>query len=828
MGPGSTVEFMQSEPFVPAERLLQAASDGAVIGQAVVGLDGSFIKVNPALCNLLGYTESELLSLTFAHVTHPDDLAASLRAAQRIASGELRSFVTDKRYVRSDNSVVWVRLHVTPIYSEDGTLTANFSQLLDMTAERAAVEALARSEELFRLIATNTGDLVGSIRGGLVTWASPSSRQFGWDPAELIGREAISLVHPDDRYLVEANSTDVEQGFRSQSEYRVRVRLATKLDGYRWIEAHITANVDINLERRGLIAVVRDVSEQVSTEEALRASERDFRLLAENAADVVIRFGEDGACWWASGSVREVLGWTAEQFIAVGPRALIHPSDSIEMHPEGAQEVAEFRIRHREGHWVWVAMRARELADGTRIEALRAIDDEMESRAAAQMAIEQLAHRSRHDVLTDLLNRDEFVRRLQAHLDEPDAVGRVAVLFVDLDRFKEVNDGLSHAAGDDILRDVARRLGHLTRSCDFAGRLGGDEFAVVFTNIESPQDAVERTNQIRHGVATRDFWTHRQRVPVTVSMGLAIAGTGQDAQALLSDADAALNQAKREGRNRWKIADDQIRQQAQERIGLNGRIRDALDANLFHAWFQPIVDLNSLTTIGYEALARWRSPEGVIPANRFIDAAEDSGAIHELGGIIIAEAIAQLRSLEAGQFITVNASATQLTERGFADSVLRQLRNAGAQPTQLAVEITEHSILNLDAEARHGLHLLSDAGVGLLVDDFGTGYSSLSLLLDFPVSGLKLDGSFARRLTQEPSDMAMRLVSGLAEMTRRLELRGIVEGIEGLEEQRLVAELGWECGQGWLYGSAQPSLSRARFPHMREEAADLNEQRTSS
>jgi diguanylate cyclase (GGDEF)-like protein/PAS domain S-box-containing protein len=798
---------------------LREADLNSAIGQSVVALDGTFLHVNPAVCSLTGYREQELLKLTYVDITHPDDTATNVCAGHAIVEGSLDSYVTDKRYLRKDGSTIWVRLHVAPIRDEAGDVCAFMSQLVDITAERSALDALAESERLFRLIAANTGDFLTTIERGIITWASPSSRQFGWAATELLGESGMEFVHPEDHNLMEAGQRALlERG----GDIRLRIRIRTNGEGYRWTEARITPHRNEHGETTGVLAAVRDIAAQVEAEDALMERERDFRLLAENAADVVVRYAQDGTCLWVSGAVRDVLGWDPEEIVQIGMHALTHPDDWDDSEDVASESADEFRIRHHDGYWMWVARKSRELIDGSRIEALRCIDDEIESRNAADVAIANLAYRSSHDILTGLLNRDEIIRTLQTELRNESADARVAVLFIDLDHFKEINDGLSHAAGDDILRDVARRLGQVTGPDDYVGRFGGDEFAIVLTKVSSIVNATERTAQIRAGVAARPFWTHRQRVPVTTSIGVAIASDGQTANELLSDADAALYQAKNRGRNRWQLANEQTRAAAMARIGLNGRIRDGIDHNEFHAWYQPIVDLADSRVVGYEALARWTAKDGVIAAQEFIGATEESGVISELGGIIIAEAIAVIPSLGPDQFMTINASATQLNDHDFAPRLIRQLRNCGADPTHLVVEITEHSIVGLDTDAQAGIRMLAEAGVGMYVDDFGTGYSSLAMLLDFPVTGIKLDGTFARRVSADPNGAASQLVSGLAQIAERLTLRGIAEGIETREEHEALAELGWSAGQGWLFGKAQPTPAPQALPQMRTEATILN------
>ncbi len=791
---------------------LRAVDLESPIGHAVVALDGTFLEVNPAVCELTGYLEDELLATTFSAITHPDDTERDLGAANEIVAGTLSHYVADKRYVRKDGSVIWVRVHVAPVRDSSGSAEGFLSQLVDITAEREAIDALAESERLFRLVASNAGDFVATVERGIITWASPSSRQFGWERSEIEGNSGVDFVHPDDQHMLYVGQTALMD---NGGDIRLRIRVRTKDDQYRWTEARVTPHLDESGQATGVLAAIRAIDRQVEAEEALRDSERDFRLLAENAADVVARYAADGTCLWVSGAVRDVLGWEPSELVKVGLETLTHPADFDRLDDVDSEAADEFRIRCSDGRWMWVARKSRELIDGSRIDAMRCIDDEMESRHAAEVAIANLAYRSSHDVLTGLLNRDEIVRILNTELANQSTGSHVAALFIDLDHFKEINDGLSHAAGDDILRDVARRLTQVTGSGDYVGRFGGDEFTIILTGIQSPEDAAARASLVMAGIGSRDFWTHRQRVPVTTSIGVALAQHNQDANDVLSDADAALYQAKNLGRNRCQLADEQTRAVAMARIGLNGRIREGIDNNEFHAWYQPVVDLVSSRVIGYEALARWAAKDRVIVAQDFIAATEKSGVIAELGGVVVAEAIATIPTLARDQFMTINASASQLCDDDFAPRVMRQLRNCGANPEQLVIEITEHSIVSLESSARAGVQLLAEAGVGVYVDDFGTGFSSMTMLLDFPVTGLKLDASFARRLRTDSSGAASKLISGLAEISSRLQLQGIAEGIENPEEQAIFAANGWTAGQGWLFGKAQPDPAAASLPEMR-------------
>lgn len=807
--------------------------ESSAVGYAFVDLDRKVRAANSAWCAMFGQRKDSVLGRSVWELIHPDEVERVREISDR-AVADQQMTTWRARHLRQDGSMFWGQVTVTPTFDANGTVIGISGSILDVSEDAAATDALAESERKFRMIATSSSDLVLWVRDGVVAWASPASAQFGWSPEDLIGRQGIDLVHPDDQYLSEAvkQSRDI-----TAEDVRLRFRFVTADGSSRWVEAHASPHRDEHGKVDGNVSVIRDVSAQVAAELALRASEREFRLLAENAADVVIRFDDQSVRRWVSGSVRDLLGWDPDAFLAAPLSTLIHPDDLGQQHDsdEHAHDLLdtaqEFRIKHGDGHWVWVSKKSRTLIDGSHIEALRCIDEEIAARNAAQAAMNDLAYRSSHDLLTGLVNRDEVIQTLTRALDEQREDQSVGVLFIDIDRFKEVNDGISHAAGDKVLRRVAGVIAEQINRPEHVGRLGGDEFAVVLDQLDDQNRATQCAQRLLEAVARQDFWSDGQRVPVTVSIGVAVSRQEQNAHDILSDADAALYEAKKAGRNRWVLADDSIRAAVTARIGLSGRIRSGIDEGQFHAWYQPIVDLSDRRILGYEALARWITPDGVVAASEFVAAAEDSGMITELGRQVLAESIARIPRLPSAQIMSVNASASQLKSDGFAAHVLEQLRTHNADPRQLVVEITEHSLLNLDAAARDGLTSLTDAGIGIYVDDFGTGYSSLATLLDYPVTGLKLDRVFAQRLAADETGPTSRLVAGLIELTNRLELRGIAEGIETARQESLLRKLGWHCGQGWLFGAAEPPGDAPTVPAMRPPAdVDLsdNARRTKS
>lgn len=683
----------------------------------------------------------------------------------------------------------------------------------------------------------SAGDVVLWVRDGHIAWASAGCEQFGWSPSELIGTPAIDLVHPDDRYLAQAAK---ENRDTRTEKVRIRFRLLHKSQGSTWVDAHASPHVLADGTVDGLVSVLRDVSGQVDTEHYLREREREFRLLAENAADIVIRFDASCTPVWICDSVRDVLGWEPADIINGGLQALIHPDDaatddSDTEHPTDRINTGqEFRLLHRDGSWVWVSRRSRLLIDGTNIESLRCIDDEIAARTAAASALADLDFRSRHDPLTNLANRDEVIRCIDEALatcaanDESTAADSSqppapSVLVVGIDHFKAINSGLSHATGDRVLTAVGRHLRDLAPADSMVGRIGGDEFAIVLPDIE-PAQAIELAQTLVDSVGACTFDVADREVTVTVSVGVATASARQHSYDLLGEADAALNEAKRGGRNRHSVANSTHRQAALHRIGLTNRIRAGIESGQFHAWYQPIVDLKDRKILGFEALARWITNDGVIEANEFIATAEDTGLIDILGQQVVGQAIGRIPDLPPTQTMSVNASASQLRRPSFARFVISELARHGANPKQLVIEITEHSLLRLDDESQKALASLTDLGVGIFVDDFGTGFSSLATLLDYPVTGLKLDRAFAQRLATDPTGPTQRLVLGLIELTNKLGLLGIAEGVESEEQESLLRTLGWHCGQGWLFGHAEPPQEYTRVPRMRRpDSVDVSD-----
>jgi diguanylate cyclase (GGDEF)-like protein len=420
-------------------------------------------------------------------------------------------------------------------------------------------------------------------------------------------------------------------------------------------------------------------------------------------------------------------------------------------------------------------------------------------------------HQALHDPLTGLPNRTLFRDRLQhalARSRRRDTT--LAVMFLDVDNFKVVNDSLGHEAGDELLTALAPRLAEAVRSGDTVARFGGDEFVLLCEDVADDREALEIAERVKQCFA-RSLQIAGGEHFVTASIGLALPSAGHDGpESLLRDADAAMYQAKERGRARFEVFDADMRASALKRLQVESELRHALERDEMRLVYQPVIDVDSGKIAAVEALLRWDHPErGMVPPLDFIPVAEESGLIVPLGDWVLREAMrkaAHWRPMappgEVPVVVSVNLSARQMAERDLVASVKRALEETGVEPPQIALEITETVLVEDTVAAAETLHALEDLGVKLVLDDFGTGYSSLGYVKRFPLSFLKIDRSFVAEMGANGRDAA--IVSAIAEMARALGARVVAEGVETEEQLAGVRKLGCELAQGYLFARPLP------------------------
>lgn len=479
----------------------------------------------------------------------------------------------------------------------------------------------------------------------------------------------------------------------------------------------------------------------------------------------------------------------------------------------GPPVVVVHRLVRRDGSTRWLQCRAsvsEAAGSGPGGSALRVVGT-VQDITEQKVAEDALAHQALHDDLTGLPNRALLLDRLDRALADTrrEAVG---VVFMDLDRFKWVNDSLSHAAGDELLVAVAARLTAVLRPTDTLARLGGDEFVLVCPELTAEEQLFDVVARLS-GELDRPFILEGRELVITMSMGLALAPAAAlvDSESLIREADTALYRAKENGRARCEIFDEAMRQRASQRLEVLNDLRLALQHGQFKAWYQPVVDVRSGRVVGCEALARWEHPEkGLLMPGSFISHAEETGAIVALGGAVLAQACQQVaawnlaRPADHALTVSVNLSARQLSSAQLVQTVREALEQSGLNPHHLCLEVTESLVMEDVAVSGAVLGQLRDLGIRTAVDDFGTGYSSLAYLRSLPLDVLKVDRSFVQVL-EVGNGPAVAIVRAIAALADALGLGVLAEGVETEEQLSQLAALGVQQGQGFLWGPAVPA-----------------------
>jgi diguanylate cyclase (GGDEF)-like protein/PAS domain S-box-containing protein len=569
------------------------------------------------------------------------------------------------------------------------------------------------------------------------------------------------------------------------------------------------------------------VRRQAELDQAEAANRERFRSLVQHSSDVITVTDAVGTIIYQSPSVTTVFGYDPSHLLGTELQRLVHPDDVrsvvrtlVETAKASGSERIECRVRHADGSWRHVESAVTARLDDPSIEGMVLNTRDITERKELE---DQLAHQAFHDSLTGLANRALFRDRVDHALARMRRQRRpIAVLLLDVDGFKTVNDSLGHAFGDAFLVAVAERLRALLRPSDTPCRLGGDEFAVLVEDLTEAIDATVVAERILDALRL-PFVVDGKEIVSAASIGIAIADRPDTtADDLLRNADVAMYTAKNRGRNRSELFKPSMHQAMLDRLDLEADLRRAVDRGEFVLHYQPTVALDTGRISGMEALVRWRSPErGMVPPGMFISVAEDTGLIVRLGAWVLEEACRQAVAWhhefgsDAPRTMSVNLSARQLQDDRLVDDVASIISRTGIRPDALVLEITESAVM-ADAEAMTArLHELKALGVRLAIDDFGTGYSSMSYLCSFPIDILKIDRSFVHGVRNEPQKMG--IVRTIVELGHILELQTVAEGIELDEELQELRALQCDLGQGYWF--ARPLTVQQAVAMLAERAA---------
>ena len=551
----------------------------------------------------------------------------------------------------------------------------------------------------------------------------------------------------------------------------------------------------------GYLAVLRELGGRLSLGACLAGSNADWRLVAENSFDVIVRFDLDWKRVYVSPAITEVLGFSQAEYRVLDWRDGVHPDEfptlakAVEaLQCETLSTTVTYRRYCRDGRLIWLESTFRRLPNGKGYVAV------LRDVTARKQADEQVRHLAHHDYLTGLANRPAFAARLEEEFRSHERFKeRFALLALDLDRFKSINDNFGHHTGDLLLTHVANRLRSAVRDSDIVARLGGDEFAVLIRHSVKHDGAAALAGRIVDAVS-QPYDLDGRVVSVGVSIGAAIGmEDGATPTTLMRAADLALYRAKSDGRNTVRVYDKLLDAPGRSRRLLEAELRRAVECGEFEVFYQPLYDTSCCRVSGFEALVRWRHPvRGLLLPGEFITMAEELRLIVPLGKQVLQTAVAQAATWESGITVAVNLSAVQFASGNLLETVQAALASSGLPAGQLELEITESVLLNDSADTLATLHALRGLGVRIALDDFGTGYSSLRYLRSFPFDRLKIDRSFIRDMLSDDGSAA--IVTAVVQLGHRLGILVTAEGIEtNAQMQRMLHE---KCDtiQGYLIG----------------------------
>ncbi len=679
-----------------SEQRFYGAFQHAAIGMALVAPAGRLLRVNSSLCQMLGYSEQELLSMSVIDLTHTDDLAASRELATQLMEGQRDTYQLEKRYFHHDGHTVHVQLSVSLVRDADGTPYHAVAQIQDISQRKAYEEALFRERELAEVTLRSIGDAV--ITTDLlqrVTSLNPIAEAMtGWSHAEAVGRpmsEVFKLI-----------------------DSRTRESLNNPL----------------------LDAITRD---------AIVELKGDVVLLHRNGFETPI---EDSAA-----SIHDHAGGV------IGGVLVFH-------------DVSE-----------------------TRTLALK------------------MAHLAQHDTLTGLPNRSLLQTRLEQVLGAATRRhDQAALLHIDIDHFKQVNDSLGHAAGDALLRAFAQHLRSNMRNEDTVSRVGGDEFVVLLSHVDGRTGASQLCEQLMRRWQNSSAGKLAE-LTINFSVGISVfPEDAHDAEAMLRHADVAMYEVKMQGRNGYRFFTPSMSERPAARLRIEQDLRKALLRGELRLHYQPKVDAHSGAVVGAEALLRWQiEGRDVYTPDEFIPVAEETGLIVPVGEWVMREACRQAGEWHrAGRSIAVavNVSAPQFQHASFHDALQAALQEAQLPPSLIELELTERMVMSAGDQSRALMQRIKELGVSLALDDFGTGYCSLSYLKYFPIDALKIDRVFVRDITTDADNAA--ITDAIITMARGLGMSVVAEGVETREQAEHLRRAGCSLLQGFLFGLPQSAADFGR------------------
>ncbi|MEO8752079.1 MAG: EAL domain-containing protein, partial [Casimicrobiaceae bacterium] len=795
------------------EARLRATFNQAAVGIAYLGLDGRFLQVNQKYCAIVGYTEAELLTMRVNDVTHPDDLAATGAWVARLLNDKsgMAAYEREKHYLRKDAAEVWATVSAAAVYDASGEIEYFVAMAQDIT-ERKRVDAALRESERF---AHSTLDALAEHIAVLDGEGNILAVNRAWrDFARANG--ASPLADPAQVNYLDVCDHATKDG--SDDAAAVAVMIRSVIDGKpamaafeyacdspverRWFSVAVSRFVDAGPVR--VVVAHDDITARKGAEDKLQLQADLLGAVGQS----VIATDVSGTIIYANAFAERLFGWPASDLN--GRKVLnvmqTEASQTLRLEIEsklqrGEAWSGELEARRRDGTTLPVQLSISPIHDKSGgVMGSIGVSMDISERKAHERQIQYLAT---HDALTDLPTRTLLNDRLTQAISHAQRAGTsLGMVYVDLDKFKSVNDGYGHAVGDTLLKVIAARLRAVLRRGDTVARLGGDEFVILLTDLKAPPMDAAKVARTLLGVFARPFAVDGHDIAITASLGISLyPDDGRDLDELLNNADTAMYRAKEMGRNAYQFYASEMGSKATARVHLEFALRQALVLGQFELHYQPVLVIGTGEVVGMEALIRWQHPElGSISPVDFIPLAEETGIIIALGEWVLRTACIQnKRWHDAGMpklRVAVNLSALQLRQPGFAELVAEVLAETGLDPRYVNLEITESMVMGKTDTVTACLNQLRALGTSLSLDDFGTGYSNLGYLTHLPLDVLKIDRSFVRDV---PGHLgACSIARAIVSMGRSLGLKVIAEGVETIEQAEFLQGIWCEMAQGFL------------------------------
>lgn len=806
-------EFMEESQGQLQEEILHLNFDALLHGMpdAVIATNekNTIVDMNPAAEKLTGWIVKEALGKNLFEVFQTTrDGSKDNADGSSVPGAKEYSLLIDRNGSRTP-----IDCHTVSLRDDKNGITGYCIVFGDVSERKAADDALRESRERLRQLVNSIDGIIweADVSRGLFTFVSKQAVQIlGYAVKDWLSKPDFWRNHlfPEDANIL----PDREKHILARGKnYQLQYRMVAADGNIVWFKDLVSVVTNANKVVR-LRGVMEDITVQKGAEQRLLESEQSYRTLVESAPDMIYRLSvPSGIITTLNPAFEKNTGLRAEDFQGKSFLSLVHPDDitlamaqyNRILSGEIVQPV-ELRFQSGSGEYLTTEVTGRPAVKNGVVARVTWIARDITERKRTE---EKLLRYAFYDVLTGLPNRALFFDRLGHSINRAKRRGRdgfsFAVLFLDLDRFKVVNDSLGHMMGDDLLIQTARRLEQCVRPDDTVARIGGDEFVILLENVHDAREVINVAERIQKESSIL-FNLSGHEVFTSVSIGISLSSPRYDcAEEMLRDADTAMYRAKSLGRARYQVFDSAMRLQAMSLLEMETDLRNAVERQEFCLYYQPIVSLASFKPIGFEALVRWHHPRrGLLRASEFIPLAEETGLIEPVGRFVIEEACRQISEWKqelGGDFpgtVSINLSARQFKNPNLVDQITDVLKKTEVPSSNLTLEITESVLMETGSAAERMLQELHDKNMKLQIDDFGTGYSSLGYLKRFPVDALKIDRSFVQSMNENSE--ILQSVVGLAQS---LDLEVIAEGIETKEQATTLTSLGCGYGQGYYFST---------------------------